>query len=214
VTNTDIFIAALHSFCSYGTYPFNFGNNVKGSLSHTNFILSLHKEYKEISKGFTIQALQNIRRSETNGLNYGTAEIDEAIDSCRELYASSTGVSENQLSGLKQLCIVLQKQGNLIVRKVTGKGGRIAATILLPCDGKRMYNVINTTTAAGKELDANYHLLSQLWMEFGGSGLLFDFEGSDLPGVRDFYKKFGSINEAYFELHINRLPWLLKIFKK
>ena len=73
---------------------------------------------------------------------------------------------------------------------------------------------MNSTPPEGKKAEANYYLLSSMWQEFDRSGLTFDFEGSDLPGVGDFYKKFGGINVPYYKLHFNHLPWPMKLFKK
>jgi hypothetical protein len=55
---------------------------------------------------------------------------------------------------------------------------------------------MNSTLPEGKKKEANYFLLSRLWMEFEGSGMIFDFEGSDIPGVKEFYKKFGGLQPA------------------
>ena len=50
--------------------------------------------------------------------------------------------------------------------------------------------------------------------EFAGKPLLFDFEGSDIQGVKSFYEKFGAVNQPYFHYHHNQLPGILKLLKK
>lgn len=88
------------------------------------------------------------------------------------------------------------------------------AIALLPVDKMRMYNVMNSTLPEGKTAEANYYLLSRLWMEFEATGLIFDFEGSDIPGVKEFYRKFGGVNQPYQKLHFNHLPWPVNLLRK
>jgi len=44
--------------------------------------------------------------------------------------------------------------------------------------------------------------------------LIFDFEGSDIKGIADFYKKFGTINQPYPFIKWNNLPAIVKFLKK
>ena len=50
--------------------------------------------------------------------------------------------------------------------------------------------------------------------EFSGSDIIFDFEGSDIEGIKFFYEKFNAVNEPYFFYHYNNLPKLLQLIKK
>ncbi len=74
--------------------------------------------------------------------------------------------------------------------------------------------MMNTTTQKGRDEEANHFLLDKVIKEFAGQPLLFDFEGSDLPGVREFYEKFGAINQPYFHYHYNGLSWPLRLLKR
>lgn len=208
------FTKALFSFCRYGSYPFNFSNEVSGADAHTNFVLSLDGSYEQIAKGFSTDVLQNIKRAENAGLLYQDGDIDEAVDVFRELYSERFGEFEEPFQRLWKLCGYLSESGNLVVRSVRKPNGELLAAALLPKDGRRVYNILNSTSPEGKRVEANYFLLSQIWKEFERSGLLFDFEGSDIPGVREFYRKFGAVNQPYLRLGFNRLPWPIKFLKK
>lgn len=210
----DVFINALHSFCKYGTFPLNYENKIDRSAPHTNFIMHLDKSYDVIARRFTKDVTQNIRRSENMGLVYENAESEEAIEIFREHYGKRGGITDEQFKRFGSLCNKLDEKGDLIVRKVRGPANRTLAIISLPKDIHRMYNLMNSTVPEGKATEANFFLLSRLWKEFAGSGSVFDFEGSDLPGVRDFYRKFGPVNQPYYKIHFNHLPWPMKIWKK
>ena len=68
-----------------------------------------------------------------------------------------------------------------------------------------MYHLLNTTFPEGRETHSNPWLLDQIFREYSNRNLLFDFEGSDLPGVKTFYKKFGGHVQPYF--HYRRNIW-------
>jgi hypothetical protein len=72
---------------------------------------------------------------------------------------------------------------------------------------------MNTTTSEGRKVEANHYLVDSVIKEFAGTSLTFDFEGSDLPGVKSFYENFGAVNEPYFIVKYNNLPWPFYLFK-
>ena len=205
---------SLFSVCRYGDYPFNFGNSIGETGAFVNYILPLDATFVNLAKRFSGDAIQNIRRSEGHGFHYEKGEIDEAFHYFLKLYGALAGVTGEQFTRFRKLCIFIGKNGGILVRKVTGPDGSLLAIALLPKDKKRIYNVMNSTLPEGKKKEANYFLLSRLWMEFEDSGMIFDFEGSDIPGVKEFYRKFGGLNQPYHKLHFNHLPWPVKLFKK
>ncbi len=122
-------------------------------------------------------------------------------------------VHQKSYTRFASLCETLYKQGQCITRTVTDKQEVLSTAVLLK-DEKRIYNIMNATTARGRLKEANYFLFDQLIHEFSGTPILLDFEGSDLPGVRNFYEKFGAISQPYFYYHLNRLPWPLRFLKR
>jgi hypothetical protein len=122
-------------------------------------------------------------------------------------------LSDDDYFRFQSLCILLQKNRVCFTRKVEDENGQLLAIGLFLMDSKRIYNLMNTTTDEGRSKEANHFLLDQVLREFSGSNLLFDFEGSDLPGVKGFYEKFGATNQPYFYYHFNKLPKLLRLLK-
>jgi hypothetical protein len=85
--------------------------------------------------------------------------------------------------------------------------------VLLLKDNKRYYNLINYTSAFGRQTEANYFLYDSLFKELAHQNMIFDFEGSNREGVKKFYEKLGVINQPYFHWHFNNLPFPLNIIK-
>jgi hypothetical protein len=196
----ELFMKKLFKFFRYGKYPLNYANPSDEADSQTNYILHLNRDYEAVSRGFSTDVIQNIKRSLTFDLTYEEGEIDEAIDMFMQLYGVGLGANNDQFERFRKLCKSLDKSGNLLVRRVAGAGNEVLAMVLMPRDKHRMYNILNSITPGGKQKEANYFLFSRLWNEFGNSGMIFDFEGSDIRGVKEFYRKFGGINQPYFKL--------------
>ena len=73
---------------------------------------------------------------------------------------------------------------------------------------------MNCVCPIGKKLKANYYLYDCLFREFSEQSLVFDFEGSDITGIAEFYMKFNPLNQPYPFIKYNNLNCILKIFKR
>lgn len=182
----------------------------------TNFILDLSATYKNIETNYHGDLLRNLKRSKRFQLFYREqGEYDQSIQLYREQYGQRMPhVNDDDYRNFKKICSYCRENGMLLCREAVDEHGTTMATVLLLVDGKRIYNLMNSTTAAGRKSEANHFLLDAVIEEFSGKDFIFDFEGSDLPGVKNFYQNFGSINQPYFKLKYNLLPWPLKLVKK
>jgi hypothetical protein len=57
---------------------------------------------------------------------------------------------------------------------------------------------------------ANHFLLDQIIQEFSEENLIFDFEGSERKGIKEFYQSFHPENQPYFQVSFNQLPYWQK----
>ena len=105
------------------------------------------------------------------------------------------------------------QEGMLVCREVINSLCETMATVIMLNDGRRLYNLMNTTTDEGRKNEANYLLFDAIIQEFAGQKLVLDFEGSDLPGVKRFYESIGPENQPYFKVKYNNLPWPIRIIK-
>lgn len=212
---TNLFTENLLKFCRYGDYNFNFQNNVSAAKQCTNYILDLSAGYENISKNYKDDLLNNLRKASKQSLHYAPGDHITAIAVYKELYGvRMPSISEKDYASFSRLCNYLQKRNSAVVRKVTDENNELLAIALLLKDKNRLYNLINSTTAAGRKAEANHFLFDEIFKEFAGSNLLFDFEGSDIPGVKSFYEKFGAVNQPYSRWHFNELPLFIKWLKK
>lgn len=180
-----------------------------------NYVLNLSDGYKKIENNYHKDLIKNLKRSNKFNHTYqATTNYKLGIDFYKKYYSSRIlHLQERDYTNFQNVCKEAQKQNMLVCRQVLNEQSEISATVILFFDGRRLYNIMNTTTATGRETQANHYLLDAVIQEFSGQDIILDFEGSDLPGVMPFYENFGTVNQSYFQVKYNNLPWPLKLFK-
>ncbi|MFY8128415.1 MAG: hypothetical protein ACOVMM_08545 [Chitinophagaceae bacterium] len=209
----------LFSFVSYGDFMVNANTNTFLKLQtsvKTNFELKLNKPHENLLQTFHTDFRRLLKRAKNNHLQYLTSlDTNQAIELYYQNYASRFEQHVNDYKiRLKALAQKLQHQHQCFVRKIVNAENEILSVGLYLKDDFRIYNIANTTTSKGRKLASNFLLFNEVLNEFENSQLIFDFEGSDLPGVKEFYKMFNPTNQPYYHWHINNLPWFLKMLKK
>jgi len=217
-TDFKIFETAILNFVKYGDVMLHPSNNdFSTTISpKTNFVIDLHQTYSFIYENYTSDLKKNLIKAQKSNFLYNSNDnIIEAIDTYKLIYENRIKtITEDDFSNFKQLCLLLQKDGKCIVRSIANCNKQILAIAVLLKDENRLYNIANSTTVLGKKTAANHFLIDSILKEFANTNLIFDFEGSDLPGVKSFYQKFGAVNQPYFHWHFNNLPWWIKWIKK
>lgn len=194
----------IFSKIKFGDLVLNFDNAaIAKELSAapaTNMILPLDNDYTTLRKKYHRDLEKSLKRAvRYEHIYVADDNLKQVISLFRKNYAGKIrkvrGVDFERFTGL---CLHLQQENKAIVRKVTDGKGRLVAASLLLKDAKRIYNMLNVVMPEGRRKLANHFLFDNLVSEFSGSGLIFDFEGSEVPGIRKFYESFGAINEPYF----------------
>lgn len=176
----------------------------------TNFLLPLHQPYTNLAAAFSNDLKRNIDRASKRTLQYDTAEVDTAIKLYQQFNGYKTKhVTANDYHRLHQFC--KNNKEKIITQKVVNDSGEIVAIALCIQFQHRIYNLLNTTTQEGKKISANHLLLSKIIEAFAERDLYFDFEGSSIPGIKQFYQGFNPIEETYTISRFNLLPFPLSL---
>ncbi len=77
------FVKALFNFCQYGSYAFNFLNEITGKTPRTkksnNYILKLSPHYNSIQRNYKTDLHNNLKKANKFQLQYKTDKADTAI---------------------------------------------------------------------------------------------------------------------------------------
>lgn len=209
----------IQQLFKYGSYHFNFGNtSIAQQLTakqKSNYVIDLKRNYEVIKSSYKKGFKANLSIANKEVFIYTASNnFKDAIDLYRAYnYKNLKHVNDSDYEQLLSLCTVLAANNQLVVRNVTDTKNELQSIVILMKDTKRLYNIINYTSEKGRGNKANALLYDNLFKEFTETPILFDFEGSDLTGVKAFYESFGSINQPYYQWHFNKLPWPLNWLK-
>ncbi len=216
-TITPEILELIHSKAKYGDLFFNYENMLPSITSqHVNYIINLHQPYTDIFNNYKKDLKNNLKKAAKEQFIYSKKEeIQLAINLYKKYYSARIPhVSNDDFDRFYSLCKLLAEKKMAFTRSVLNNTHEVLSIGLFLFDGKRIYNIMNTTTTEGKQKESNPFLLDCVIQEFADREIIFDFEGSDIKGVKSFYEKFNPTNEHYFFYHFNHLPGLLKLIKK
>ena len=77
-------------------------------------------------------------------------------------------------------------------------GDEIISSIFFTIFHNRLTLLLPTTNEKGYSKRANIFLVNHLIRTYQNSNYILDFEGSEIPGVRNFYESFGAVPEYYY----------------
>lgn len=190
--------------------------NKKATLTRRqNLIIDLDTAYPIIQSNYTKECRKNIRKAEkTKAVLDNHISIEAVIAQYRNAYgALHPNISKDDYNRFFRLLQSGLQQQFASLYKIAYEGDMLFAAALL-FDKNRIYYVMGAPTALGRKYNSTYWFIDAILQQYAGSGLHFDFEGSDIPNVASFYQKFGPVRETYFEVKLNRLPWPLHYLKK
>jgi hypothetical protein len=180
-------------------------------IKRTNYELDLRRKAEDIFQNYSSNTTRNIKKSKSLISIEENISAKELIRLKKEntLPSRSTRFYDWMINFVEQLLI--RNHGKIIGAKVEGK---LVAAALFGIDKSRIYYLIPVSNHEGKELRAMFAIIDFVIGSYSGSGKVLDFEGSDIAGIARFFEGFGAKPVYYYKLKINRLPFLLRIFKK
>ncbi|WP_299524289.1 hypothetical protein [uncultured Lutibacter sp.] len=191
------FIAAIPKKFKKVTIQFNSGNNVSflNTAKRVNYILSLDKDYEEIYKGFNKNRKRNINKAVLK--NY---KIDKQISSSEFLNfylnePKNYQLRQDQITTIKDL---LKTNTKAVFIWGIREDEKLIASLIWLKDNNRITYLLPVASKEAKDNGLPTLIISELIKHFSVSNFVFDFEGSMIEGLADFYISFGAKREVYF----------------
>lgn len=179
-----------------------------------NYVLPLHKTYDEISAGYRENCRRNIRKAILSGVTVHTDFNPEEVAALAlPVLQKDDRQAELTLERFKKLYGLLKEKQQAMTWGIR-MGGKLMASCVFFFSHGRAYYILVGNHPNGKTMGASHTLIDAFIKAHAGSGLLLDFEGSDIRNLAFFYSGFGAVQELYPALRQNRLPFWLRWLKK
>ena len=140
--------------------------------------------------------------------------VDNVIELAKEQSTSFSPVSDKDYERFKKLYHHFYTNQQAATYGVYTPQKQLVASCVFFFSHKRAYYILAGNHPNGKTLGASHALIAAFIEEYAAHDILLDFEGSDVSSLAFFYSSFGAVSEKYVGLKNNKLPRLLKLFKK
>lgn len=173
-----------------------------------NLYINLSQPYDVIRKQYLKCCHKNLRKAAP--VEFLLADnIELLLEYYRNAYGDLASYKEKHYQALKSLLQTLHIQGKLkLYQGVINH--EIVFSAALVDDGKRLYYILGAPNVTGRAARVTYSFIDYILRNFAETNYIFDFEGSEIDSVAQFYKSFGPQEEYYYQYRFNRLPFGLK----
>lgn len=178
--------------------------------------IDLSVEYKFLQKGYSTNALRNIKKAQKLKLNISNKiSPKEIVDLFRKSKGEELAVFKpKDYTVLIKLMEQSIKQKKGIGYSVLNEKDQVLAGAFFIHTGNRLLFLKSGVTDEGKEKGAMHFLFDYIINKYAGKNVVLDFGGSTVDSVARFYKNFGAKDCVYLHVKQNKLPKLLKLIKK
>lgn len=201
-----------------GNWISNFPKEIK-VIPRTNYLLDLDREYSKIRKSYSKSLRRNLSKSVDLKIESFTNEnlTFDLLKKIVSLYKENINIkfiSKNELF-LLNLIKELQENGigteGIIVKD--DKEEILSSAVFLFYKNRFVF-IMGSANKKGKELNAKTFLLDFFIQKYSGQAYYLDFEGSDLPGVKEFFNSFRPTERKYPQLYWDRTAGIYTLAKK
>jgi hypothetical protein len=177
----------------------------------SNYILPLSKDYDTLSNSFTTNTKRNIRKSiEFADRLERNLPVEELVRLKRENDVIKRSKEDYRWLECVFETIKQREAGKVYAIRLESE---IIAAAFFAFSKTRAIYLLSASSPMGKERRGMFRIIGAFINDHAGSGVILDFEGSNIPSVARFFGGFGAQAEIYQGVSFNRLPATLTKLK-
>jgi hypothetical protein len=164
-----------------------------------NYELELD-QYEKIIKSYNKDLRRNLKEAKSHGSL--CIDVDEnvmaTIDLFKDVYHRKYQINDGRYQNLHEAfskAILDGKGKNFVVKD---EANRIMARAFLLFNHRYVHYILAAPTHEGRDRNVMHYFIDEFIKSHCGKGLVFDFEGSDMPNVAHFYRKFNPMVKHYY----------------
>ncbi len=169
--------------------------NLKNTCLKHNFVLDLNSSYHSLLKNYHSKTKGHILKARSNDLILKKG-IDTSEFMIFKKENSKIQIPESSWYILKQLIDHYKSLGKVSIYGVYNNNELISATTWF-YSKKRVYYLVSANNQKGLQTRASWFLVDSFIRSESEKPLILDFEGSNIPGVAQFFKAWGADDQPY-----------------
>lgn len=156
--------------------------------------VSLNTTYESVYENYSSVVKNNLHRfGKINSEIHYSTDTSAIVDFTRNSIGDKVkGLKNTDYERLKNLLDTIVSNNKGFVVKITDKNHQILAAAFILKSNKKLIYLLAASTQAGRKLNAMTTLIDDIFKKYIGTDFIFDFEGSMIPGIWNFYKNFGA----------------------
>lgn len=179
-----------------------------------NLTLSLEASFEELSSNFSKSLRKRIRKA-SGQLNWESSkDVNGLIQFYQKELAGKVRLTPDRCKRLALLFSTLLDKNMAEIYVVKTPDQQICCQGLFLKTEHRIINLFGASDDLGRELFAMHFLLAKVIGRYAKQAIIFDFEGSEIPGVASFFKSFGPQSAPFLEYKRDHLPTFLSRIKE
>lgn len=165
-----------------------------------NLVLPLDRSYEKIRAGYSGSLKRNLKIAGRQALSIGEQIGSQEFVQLFKIELQHK-IPALRAAHFRMIPALISKAISMGVGKnytVNNASGKLLAAVFVLQTEKRIINLFSVATAEGRRVDALSVLFDHIIRIFAGrQDMVFDFEGSSIPSIADFFRRFGT-EERWF----------------
>lgn len=172
------------------------------SQAYTNTLLSLTSPYDQIKSAYSRSVQRRLKTAHTYSYaEQHTCSVSDFITRYRLALQDKIKGKHIPWGRFADMISAANAQGKgNFYRVLNQSDDTLLAEGFFLKQHNRIINLIGFSTERGRDKFGMHVLLDHVIQQHAGQSMIFDFEGSSIPGVAEFFLQFGSYTVPYYRI--------------
>ena len=180
------------------------------SRERTNYVLDLSPDFSILHQGFHKVLRRKLRRNGPAILS--SAAPKDIIELYRQSAGQKAGLKPKHYLKIAAIITAAQRNDAAICCRLDDAENGFLAAGFFPFYRGRLLITFAASTSTGYAKEGMARMIVALIKANHGPGKLLDFEGSDIPGVAEFFRSFGPVERNYLAVEKKGVgEWIGKV---
>ncbi len=178
--------------------------------------ISLKEDYNDIYSRYRKDRKRDLTKAKTFGLRGVWGDDPKNLI---QLFKNNIGKRDKNIGtkdyqNLLSLISICKNNGvGEVLSVYDADDGLVASAFFLVYKGK-VTILVSSTDLNNRKNGANTFLIDRAIYRYGRECTIFNFGGSSIESIASYFRSFGAVDSKYSFIKHNRLPGLIKLFKR